>query len=46
MKKLDIRQAITILANIGVIASVMLMAVMLRQNNESPKRGGNLECGV
>ena len=46
MKKLDPGQAITILANVGVIASVVLMAVMLRENNGSLKEGGNLECGV
>jgi hypothetical protein len=34
MKKLDLGQAITILANIGVIAGIVFLALELRQNNE------------
>ena len=33
MKKLDLGQIITILANIGVIAGIVLLAVELDQNN-------------
>ena len=34
MKKLDLGQSITILANVGVIAGIIFLAVELRQNNE------------
>ena len=34
MKKIDLSQTITILANIGVIAGIAFLAVELRQNNE------------
>jgi hypothetical protein len=34
MKKIDLGQMITILANIGVIAGIGFLAVELRQNNE------------
>ena len=34
MKKIDLGQTITILANIGVIAGIAFLAVDLRQNNE------------
>ena len=34
MKKLDLGQAITILANVGVIAGIVFLAIELRQNNE------------
>ena len=34
MKKIDLGQTITILANIGVIAGIVFLAVELRQNNE------------
>ena len=34
MKKIDLGQTITILANIGVIAGIIFLAVELRQNNE------------
>jgi hypothetical protein len=34
MKKIDIGQAIQIVANIGVIAGIALIAVQLRQNND------------
>ncbi len=33
MKKLDLSQAITILANLGVIAGIVFLALELRQNN-------------
>ena len=33
MKKIDLGQSITILANIGVIAGIVFLAVELRQNN-------------
>ena len=35
MKKIDLGQAIGILANIGVIAGIVFLGVELRQNNES-----------
>ena len=35
MKKIDLGQAITILANIGVIAGILFLAVEVRQNQES-----------
>ncbi len=34
MKKLDLGQAISILANIGVIAGIVFLGLELRQNNE------------
>ena len=34
MKKLDLGQALTILANVGVIAGIIFLAFELRQNNE------------
>ena len=34
MKKIDLSQAISILANIGVIAGIVFLAVELRQNNQ------------
>lgn len=34
MKKLDLGQTITILANIGVITGIVFLALELRQNNE------------
>ena len=34
MKKIDLGQAIGILANVGVIAGIVFLAVELRQNNE------------
>ena len=34
MKKIDLGQAITILANLGVIGGILLLAYELRQNNE------------
>ncbi len=34
MKKIDLGQTITILANIGVIAGIIFLAFELRQNNE------------
>ncbi len=34
MKKIELGQTITILANIGVIAGIVFLAVELRQNNE------------
>ena len=34
MKKLDLGQTITILANVGVIAGIVFLGVELRQNNE------------
>lgn len=33
MKKLDLNQSVTILANVGVIAGIVLLAVELNQNN-------------
>ena len=33
MKKLDLGQTITILANVGVIAGIVFLAIELRQNN-------------
>lgn len=33
MKKIDLAQSITILANLGVIAGIVFLAVELRQNN-------------
>ena len=33
-KKLDLGQTITILANLGVIAGIVLLAIEMRQNNE------------
>ncbi len=33
MKKIDLGQTITILANVGVIAGIVFLAVELRQNN-------------
>jgi hypothetical protein len=35
MKKIDIGQTITILANVGVIAGIAVLAYELRQNNEA-----------
>ncbi len=34
MKKIDLGQTITILANVGVIAGIVFLGVELRQNNE------------
>jgi hypothetical protein len=34
MKKIDLGQAIQILANVGVIASIVFLALQLQQNNE------------
>ena len=34
MKKIDLGQAITILANMGVIAGIVFLGIELRQNNE------------
>ncbi len=34
MKKIDLGQTITILANVGVVAGIVFLAVELRQNNE------------
>ena len=34
MKKIDLGQAITILANVGVIAGILFLGIELRQNNE------------
>ena len=35
MKKLDVGQMITILANLGVIAGIVFLAVEIRQNQAS-----------
>ena len=35
MKKIDVGQAIQILANVGVIAGIMFLAVEIHQNNEA-----------
>jgi hypothetical protein len=37
MKKIDLGQTLTILANIGVIAGIVLLAVELRQNDETQR---------
>ena len=34
MKKIDVAQAITIVANVGVIAGIVFLAIELRQNNQ------------
>jgi len=34
MKRIDVGQAITILANVGVIAGIVFLAIELQQNNE------------
>ena len=34
MKKLDLSQTVSILANIGVIAGIVFLGIELRQNNE------------
>ena len=34
MKKIDLGQAIGILANVGVIAGIVFLGMELRQNNE------------
>ena len=34
MKKLDLGQSVTLLANVGVIAGILFLAMELRQNNE------------
>jgi hypothetical protein len=34
MKKIDLGQSVAILANVGVIASIVLLSLELRQNNE------------
>ena len=34
MKKIDLGQTITILANVGVIVGIVFLAIELRQNNE------------
>ena len=34
MKKIDLGQAVSILANVGVLAGILFLAVELRQNNE------------
>ncbi len=34
MKKIDLGQTVTILANVGVIAGIVFLAVELQQNNE------------
>ena len=34
MKKIDLGQAITILANVGVIAGILFLAIELQQNND------------
>ena len=34
MKKIDVGQTVTILANLGVIAGIIFLAIELRQNNE------------
>ena len=34
MKKIDLGQAVSVLANVGVIAGIVFLAVELRQNNE------------
>ena len=34
MKKIDLGQAVTLLANVGVIAGIVFLAVELQQNNE------------
>ena len=34
MKKIDLGQSITILANVGVIAGIVFLGIELRQNNE------------
>jgi len=52
MKKMDLGQTITILANIGVIAGIAMLAVELRQNNEALgtqarlEREGVLRAGI
>jgi hypothetical protein len=33
MKKIDLGQTITILANVGVIAGIVFLAIELQQNN-------------
>ena len=35
MKKLDLGQTITILANLGVIAGIVFLGIELQQNNEA-----------
>ena len=34
MKKIDLGQAITILANVGVVAGIVFLGLELRQNNQ------------
>jgi len=34
LKKIDLGQAITILANVGVIAGILFLAIELQQNND------------
>lgn len=34
MKKLDLGQAVTVLANLGVIAGIAFLAIEVQQNNE------------
>ncbi len=35
MKKIELGQTIAILANVGVIAGILFLAIELRQNNEA-----------
>ncbi|MGI9259495.1 MAG: hypothetical protein ACR2QQ_11725, partial [Gammaproteobacteria bacterium] len=49
MKKLDLGRAISVLANLGVIAGILLLVVELQQNNallEAQSRFGMMELGV
>ena len=39
MKKLDLGQTMTILANVGVIVGISFLAVELRQNNDMMRDG-------
>jgi hypothetical protein len=39
MKKIDLGQTITILANIGVIAGIVFLALEVRQNQQTLERG-------
>lgn len=42
MKKMDIDRSIQLLANLGVIAGIVFLAVEIRQNTESLEEGRNL----
>ena len=43
MKNLDVGQTITILANVGVIAGIILLAVEIDQNNQALGTQARLE---